>query len=468
MKKLPIISNKRKINKFRTKSYIDIKDIKPITSYKYEEVPSNISQIFLNEQSISGSTIQTNGKNINSSIMHIDHRYYSTINITKKFPLTRNKNISSILTKTDSYLNYTKNKKENIKKSNIVPKIEEFKNKKNVVNMQIVEKYMRKLKDKMNRTKFKLFKIVINNERGACRIFERKNNHFNNRLHNYLKSDSFYDKNKKFHRIFHFTKNDLNLCHDFKKHYIEPNNPENNTKITSNLVLQLLNEEDKKLISSDPYFFLKDNKYLYKLTNTKFKSLLYRLREEEEEQLKKNNMLNISRSSSVSGKKVKEYLKLESHESEKTSDKKIIYKPKKLMKSKTAGGEDNMVIYNKKYINKIINEDLNKRLKQKNINRNERIEKEMINTVTKLNTYKKKDYIFESNNKYYKTYNEKTNENFFKSYSLKKNNERLIKEELFHKNRNRQNTNDNVEQSIILKYQTMLEDIYKNSKEEKI
>ena len=458
---------------------MNLKKIKPITYYKYEEVPSNISQIFFGDQSISGSTIQT--KNINtSSLIPIDHRYYSTINITKKFPLTRNVNISSTLPKTESYLNcnYSNNynKKKNIKKQIINKKqnnkpqiVEEFKNKKNDVHMQIMDNYMRKLKDKMNRTKFKLFKIVINNERNQCHIFERKNNHFNDRLHNYLKSDSFFDKNKKFHQNFHFTKNDLNLCHDFKKHYIEPNNPEKNSKLTSNIVLKLLNEEDKKLISSDPYFFLNDNKYLYKLTNIKFKSLLYRLKEEEEkEKLKKNNITNnISKDSITSEEKnVKEYLKLESHNESKQLSNTKIYKSKKLNKSKSA--ETKFVIYNKKYIDKIVNEDLNKRLKQKNRKPNEKIEKEMIKTITKLNTYKKNDYIYESNNQFFKSYNEKTSENFFKPYSLKKNNERLLREELFHKNRNKQNINDNVEQTIILKYQTMLEDIYKNIKEEKI
>ena len=97
MKKLPIISNKRKINKFRSSS--NINNIKPVTYYKYEEIPSNISLLFFNDQSLSQSTFQTNMKNANSSSIPIDHRYYSTINITKKFPLNRNINISSMLTK---------------------------------------------------------------------------------------------------------------------------------------------------------------------------------------------------------------------------------------------------------------------------------------------------------------------------------------------------------------------------------
>ena len=471
IKKLPLIPNKRQRNKSQTTNNNLIKNIKSVTYYKYEEIPSNISQIFLNDKSISQSTFHTNIKNINSSAMPFDHRYYSTIDITKKFPLDKNINISSSLTKNDSYLNYYNNPTNNKKilskkiikkKENKKDVIEEFKSKKNFVNMQMMDKHMRKLKEKMKRTKFKLFKIIINNEKGQCHSFERKNNHFNYRLHNYLNSDSFFEKNKKFHRKFHYSKNDLNLCHDFRKHYIKPNNPEENTKLTSNLVLRLLNEEDKKMIYSDPYFFLKDNKYLYKITNTKFKSLLYRLKEEEaKNQLNGNLDTEIKESeSSEKNKSKKEIPKLEN-----IPPKIINNKPKTLARNRTVDNEMNY--YNKKYIDKIINADLNKRLKEKKKSRNDKVEKEMIKTVTKLNTYKKKDYIFESNNNYFRSFNEKTNENFFKNYSLKKNNERLKREELFHHQRFKQNTNDNEEQATILKYQKILEGIYKNVKEEK-
>ena len=337
--------------------------------------------------------------------------------------------------------------------------MKEFNSKKKLVNMQIVDTYMRKMKEKMKRTKFKLFKIVINNEKGKCLSFERKNNHFNDRLHNYLNSYSFFEKNKNYHRNFHFSKSDLNLGHDFKKHYIKPYNPKQNTKLTSNLVLELLNEEDKKMIYSDPYFFLKDNKYLYKLTNTKFKSLLYRLQEEEKNNLNNNLNTEIKESETNENANKKEILKLGNQ-----SSKTINIKTKNLTRNRNE--EDGMKFYNKKYIDKIINEDLNRRLKEKHKNRNEKVEKEMINTVAKLNTYKKKDYIFESNNNYFKSFNEKTNENFFKSFSLNKNKDRLIREDLFHKQRFKQNTNDNEEQDIILKYQKILESIYKIAKED--
>ena len=473
MKKLPLILNKRAINKTRSTKDINIAKIKPVTYYKYEEVPSNISKIFFNDYSISQSTFYTNKKNKNCSYIPIDHKYYSTINFTKKFPLSRNLSSISII-KNHSHLNkkHSSNSKkvstlkDKTKDVNKKIVIEEFKKKKGVVNMDIMEHHMRKLKEKMKRTKFKLFKIIINNEQGQCMVFESKNIHFNDRLKGYLNSQSFYKKNKNFHKTFHFSKNDLNLCNDFKKHYIEPRNRKKNIKLTSKLVLKSLTDEDKNLIYSDPYFFLKDDQYLYKLTNTKFKSLLYRLKEEEKNKLnqkrnetsssedKKDN-INIKDKSKSDKKKEKE------KEKENIKLKKIVIRPKKLEKSKTI--ENSLSFYDKKYIDKLVNEDLNQRLKsKKKINE---IEKEMINTITKLNTYKKKDYIFESNNNYFKSYNEKTNEKFFKPYFLKKNNERLIKEQLFYKQRNTQRKDDNVEQGIILKYQKMLEDVYRGGKE---
>ena len=493
MKKLPTINNQRKINKSRSMNNI-YNNIKPVSHYKYEEIPSNISQLLFNDQSICQSTFATKIKNANSSsAIRLDHRYYSTLDITKRFPLTRNiynTNISSILPKNLSATNGSssspiylqdnnnsikrkkKGKNSNDKKYWEINKIINNNNNNNIVKLQTLEAEMRKEKEKMKRTKFKLYKIVLNHEKSSCRIFERKNNHFNDRLNNYLKSCSFYEKNKKFHLRFHFSKNDLNLCHDYTKHYIEPNNKEKNKKITSNLVCKLLNDEDKKLINSDPYSFLRDNKYLHELTRVQFKTLLIRLKEEEElqEKIRKENEINnyknniLKFNDSVSSETNNEIKNNNNNDKQtkKITIKKLDYIAKKMKRKKEIN--NSMKLFNKKYLNKIINEDLNKRLKQKSAKKNENVEKVMIKTITKLNTYKKKDYIFESNNNYYKSYNEKTQETFFKPYSLKRNYERLMKEYEFHKQRNRQNKNDNKENDIILKYQKILEDVYKNNK----
>ena len=501
MKKLPIIFNKNPKNKNRTTNSLYSYNIKPVTYYKYDEVPSNLSQIIFNDQSISQSTFPTNLKNINSSLIPIDNRYYSTINITKKLPLSRKLNITSTyMSKNDSYYNnrscpeiekYLDKKSviyNYISKKNNKIGIENKSNKseisKSKINQKIIvdaEKlkmniHLMEMREKMKKTKFKLYKIIINNRKQTCGLFEKKNDIFNGKLHNYLKSNSFYEKNKKFHRVFHFGKNDLNLGHDFTKHYVEPYNQQKNAKLTSEFVLKLLNDEDKKLIHSDPFFFLKDNKYLYKLTNTKYRSLPYILREEE--RLKENNNAldededekdeNNNKSSKNSSLNKSKRTKKEGH---KKNLKKIIIK-KKMKKSQTADDikfiYDGILLYNKKYIDKIINKDLDRRLKEISKKKDGEIEKEMRDTIIKLNNYKKKDYYFESNNNYYKTYNDKTNSNYFKPYSLRKNSERLLKEIYFQEKRNEKYNKDKSELKTIVKYKKMLENIYKknNNKEE--
>ena len=129
----------------------------------------------------------------------------------------------------------------------------------------------------------------------------------------------------------------------------------------------------------------------------------------------------------------------------------------KLKKSKTI--KEDIPFIDKKYINKMVNEDLNKRLKHLKSGINP-VEKEMINTEKKLNTYKNKYYIFKGNKKFYKTYHIRTNEDYFKPYSLEKNRERLIKETLFSKEMNKKNFSDNKDQGIIKKYQKQLEEHY--------
>lgn len=487
-----INSNNRKYkNKFGAKNNLN-KNIKPVTYYKYDEWPSNLSQLFFNNQS-SQSTFPTNIKKNNSNLIPIDNKYYSTINITKKLPLSRNLDITHSISKNDSYYNncsssalYSQNKNiiygYNIEKSKNQYKSKDNENNKslNVKNNNIIvdakmmkmDAYMRKIKQKMKKTRFKLHKIIINNRRSTCNIYDKKNDIFNGKLYNYLNSNSFYEKNKKFHRIFHFGKNDLNIAHDFTKHYVEPYNQEKNTKLTSKLVLKLLNEEDIKLIHSDPYFFLKDNKYLYKLTNTKYRTLQYRLKIEENSEQNNNNNLednkdnknNVKMDNSLNkdsnlknknhhskSKLKKNFHKNKRAKSQENEDRKLIY--------------DGILLYNKKYIDKIINEDLNKRLKEIDKKKNQGIEKEMRDTVIQLNNYKKKDYIFESNNNFYKTYNDKTNINYFKPFYINKNYERLIKEKLFLEQRNKKNSDDNKDKNIISKYRKILEKNYKIRKQ---
>ena len=451
----------------------------------------------LNEMatSLTQSTLATNIlNNLNPKAIPLDSRYYfSTMSLSKKLPLTKIKNFNP-LTSVQNIFKTGKNNNNRLIKSNsafsiysnslnknntttkIKREIESYSkkqsdsllslnNNKNItsdtnnlrkqkslddinIKVQMMEHFLRKQREKMNRTKFKFFKIVMNNDQKECAYFKEKNERFNERLKFYFKSNFFYKINKVYHNRFHFGKNYLNMGNDITKQYMPPSDKEEIIKLNSDLVLSMLNNEDINLIHSDPYFFLKDNEYLYKLTKTKFKSLINRFKEEDAKMRENDN--NNSEDYDLD---IEIYKKSKSLPKNQKNIKNI----PKLPKSKTV--KEEIPFLDKKYIDKMINEDLNKRLKHLKSGINP-VEKEMINTEKKLNTYKNKYYIFKGNKKFYKTYHIRTNEDYFKPYSLEKNRERLIKETLFSKEMNKKNFSNNKDQGIIKKYQKQFEEHY--------
>lgn len=436
------------------------------------------------------STLTTNIiNNLNPMTIPLDSQYlFSTIGLSKKLPLTRkninNKNLTPFspqffsdkdnnkLIQNNSTLSINREKSEietykkkphqffimNKKIANL-KKLKLIRKEKSVdtlnIKMQFMNHYLRKQKEKMNRTKFKFFKILMNHNKNECIQFKNKNDEFNERLKLFFRSNFFYKKIKDYHKQFHFGKDFLNMGKDSTKHHMDFINNDKNIKLNSDLVLNLLNDEDKKLIYSDPYFFLRDNQYLYKLTKTKIQTLIDRLKEED----KKNNE-NKSVDEDLNVKNIYKNVKPKSVQK---IQKKIRNFPK-LTKSNTMKTMKEEIPYlDEKQINRIINEDLNNRLKhlQKGISP---VEKEMIETVTKLNTYKKNYYIFQGNKRFYKTYHIRTNEDYFKPFLLGKNRERLIKEKLFCKELNKRNFNNNKDKIIIQKYQRQLEEHYNKIK----
>ena len=266
---------------------------------------------------------------LNPIAIPLDSKYYfSTIKISRKLPITQKNKLSQNLLYrnifrnnfNDKYIkknhsaisllnNSNKKSKEleeyKIKESSqSIPKIKNknISNLKQIkiikrensvdtinVKMQMMDHYIRKLKDKMNQTKFKFFQIVKHNNQNECNQFKTKIEKFNLSLKHFFKSNYYIKKNLEYHQRFHFGPNYLNIGNNSTRHHMELNTPENIIKLNSKLVLNLLNDEDKKLIANDPYYFFKDNKYLYKLTNIKMKSLLDRLKEEEKFEKKEND-----------------------------------------------------------------------------------------------------------------------------------------------------------------------------------
>ena len=304
----------------------------PIT--KKNKISQNIIYRNLFRNNLNDKYIKKNHSAIsllNSSIKkskEIDE--YKKRESSQSVPIIKNRNISNL-------------KQFNIiKKENSVDTIN--------VKMQMMEHYIRKLKDKMNQTKFKFFQIVKHNNQNECNEFKTKIDKFNLSLKHFFKSNYYIKKNLEYHKNFHFGPNYLNIGNNSTKHHMELNTPENIIKLNSKLVLNLLNDEDKKLIANDPYYFFKDNKYFYKLTNTKIKSLLDRLKEEEKFEKIEND--------SYDDLDIENY-----YQKRKSKSIHVLNKRKKIpknLKSKTA---DATPFIDKQYIDKIVNKNLNDRLR---------------------------------------------------------------------------------------------------------
>ena len=445
-----------------------------------------------NENMISSLSQSTFATYINRIIKPLDSKYYfSTIKFSKRLPLThKNKlsqkfsrqyaltnNIYNKLTRNhssksinDDNTNKNSNKIEEYKKKdNLIknPKVNN-KNKSNIqkldlikkeksldsinVKMQIMEHYLRKQKEKMNQAKFRFFKIVKHNNQNECRYFKFKNEKFNKSLNFFFKSNYYIKKNLEYHKRFHFGPNYLNIGNESTKHCMELIENENFIKLNSNSVLNSLNPEDKKLIYSDPYYFFRDNKYLYKLTNTKLKSLLDRLIEEEEEE------------------KYEEYLDddLDFEKYYQKGKSKSMHAPKirNITKTKKSKTIESAPTLDQKFIDKIVNQNLNERLKHLKLKKNP-VEKEMREHIRKINENKRKENIFQNNKQFYKTFHIRTNVDYFKSFSLKKNKERLLKDKLFSEKTNQRNMENDQGKLIINKYKRELEEIYDKEKKYK-
>ena len=428
---------------------------------------------------------------LNPIAIPLDSKYYfSTIKISRKLPITQKNKLSQNLLYRNifrnnfndkyikknhsaiSLLNNSNRKSKELdeykikESSQSIPKIKNknISNLKQIkiikrensvdtinVKMQMMDHYIRKLKDKMNQTKFKFFQIVKHNNQNECNQFKTKIEKFNLSLKHFFKSNYYIKKNLEYHQRFHFGPNYLNIGNNSTRHHMELNTPENIIKLNSKLVLNLLNDEDKKLIANDPYYFFKDNKYLYKLTNIKMKSLLDRLKEEEKFEKKEND--------SYDDLDIEKYYK-----KSKSKSITILNKRRNIPKNIKSKTIEITPFIDKQYIDKIVNKDLNFRLKHYLKSRKNPVEKELKETFKKLSAYKKKENLFVSNKFYGKTYHIRTNKDYFKPFSLMKNKERLIKDKFFSEKVSKKNVEDDKDKIIITKYKRELEGIYNKDK----
>ena len=445
-------------------------NLNPFHYYKYEDIPSNLSRFFNNNSNslfsqadfsttILNNNSQNNYKKIpkSKSMSDIDARYYSFININKRFPLnqrfssivSRNKlinsnSINSSLYKANQnyFCNTANHGSTNINNSSLKKYFDKNKNnlnsifnKKTEKNISIKDKkkqpYTRENDKEMKNKKIKLFKIIHDNRQQVCQHLEKRNDKFNAHLNNYYHSYGFFEKTKNYHKFFHFGKKYTNTQNEIYKHFLDLDTLKNSSKLTSKEILNLLSKRDKSLISFDPLYFLGDKNYLYELTAKKKQKLVDKINSEDEET--KNTITN------------------------------PINIISKLNKSKSNIEVDDDKIYDEKLIKQIINEDLDKRLNNNSSDKTRDIEKEMKKYVLDLLLIKKKESLFE-NGKYYKTFKDKLPYSYTKEYQMNKNYKRIISEKKFHDKRRVQNSADDETHKIILKYQKILEDIYKKNK----
>ena len=453
-------------------------NLNPFRYYKYDNNSSNLSLIFNNNSNsnftqANFSTTIFNDNSLNSyrklaknkSAPDIDTKYYSSVCVSKRFPLNKrfssilrknkliknnNNNdnkINSVLNKTNqkfsfnagnngiTNINYSFSKRyfdKNIKSLNSI--FNEKPEKNIFIKDKKKESYIRENEYEMKRTKMKLFKIIKNNRQEICHSFEKNNDRFNERLNNYYHSYEFLEKVKNYHKFFHFGKKYTNNQKEIYKHFLDLETLKKETKLTSKEILNLLNKTDKKLITSDPLYFLGCKNYLYELTAMKKQKLVEKINNEDEET--KNSFIK------------------------KANIKDIILKLNK-QKKNTENDDDKM--YDEKLIKQIINEDFDKRLNNSDSNKIGAVEKQMKKDVLDLFLIKGKEKLFE-NGKYYKTFKRKLPYSYTKQYEINKNHKRIIGEKKFHENRRIQNSDDNETHKIIVKYQKLLKNIYKKNK----
>ena len=268
-------------------------------------------------------------------------------------------------------------------------------------NFPLIKKKENKKIDKIL-TKFKLIKIISDNSSNNCFIQEKNNNSFYIRHKKRLLDSKFITNQINRHRRFIFDKKE----HPLKElnNYlinIDISNSQRYNFSTEDIVKSLTNQEIK-LIKNDVSYFKGINEEVIKeLTKIKSKNICL------------IDMLN--------------------KEEEKKDINKVIKEPKKIIQ---ANKKNENILYNyNNYLNKIINNDLTKRLKKIQIrNKKNEIENILNDLPSKINCTlgklrNKKSKKVEDN--CFRSFFSQINKDMRKEFSIGKNRERLIKEKSF-------------------------------------
>jgi len=359
------------------------------------------------------------------------------------------------MSKTTSYLDILKSQLSNRSKKNncenlLYLKEKEFEEKKNILKEKIKQKENKininktinsnnisarntenNKKSKMKEIKIKMINLFKENNDNICKKFERKNEIFNQKLKNYFESERFMKNKILEQKNFSPNKKECLSSHNILSFYYENKNKNKNRDKDniSKIVDNSLSNKEKKLILEmpDDFIIYKKINLLKKLNYIQNKPLKERLNKEEINQnLKSKSYRNINKNIFKQ--------KLYSNKSDIYDENKI---NKELKREQSQLNKD----ANKKrisdYINKVIKNNLQKRLKKFRI--------EHKNYKFPLSYYMRRES------------------------SLNRNKERLNKEYFFHNLKKANNSNkDLLLKQTITKYQSIMRENYKEQNEKSL
>lgn len=299
-------------------------------------------------------------------------------------------------------------------------------NQKNITKITKIDKIL---------TKFKLIKILEKNSQHRCYIQEIKNDLFYKKHKDKLFNDKFIKYQVNQHRHFIFDKNEspIKKLNNYLINIDNLNNKKDN--LSAENIFKSLNKKDINIIKSDMSYF-KDiyGNLINDLIKIKSKSKSLKLLDilNKSEQKEENIFFN---------------------NNEKKEEKRpIIY------------NENKKILTNyERYVNKIINNDLNQRLhkinimnKKKDINKiiKEFTSKININ-IAKLNSPKDK----ELENYCFRTFFNQLDEDMKKKYSIERNRQRLLDEKDFHYKKLQKYKSEFYEKEVIEDYTNKIKKI---------
>ena len=373
-------------------------------------------------------------------------KFISTITLTKnnKYNNSFDNNLSS--SKFDKLLNKTQSIYQNsfnLKKSLSGQKLD-IKTKK--INLPKNSQIKESLNINKVLTKFKINKIIADKTKNLCLNFEKQNSLFNEKFKNTIISEKFINYQIKKHRNFIFDKDDKPI-NKLKKYLINNGNSIYSTKdLIAKEVIKSLNKKDIKIILSDLFYFKNVNRNIVNtIKNIKSNSL--------------KDLLNMEE-----GKEKED----EETESEKETENKDIKKNRnkenEIDKLKKLDNESMLVEFDK-YVKKLINKDLDKRLKQINKkNKNKDDKKDNIYScdakVRMINGIKSFEKDEKSEDACFRSFFNKINKEMTKEHFIEKNNRRLCKEDFFQYRKAKKLKEEKQYNDLVLKYLDTLKKIH--------